>query len=209
MTPAAAVVSKPRFSKQDFYRYCRLIHGWLSAFAFLVLCLFSVTGLLLNHPDWPLAKAPTPIERQFTLAASEIARLANAEEPERELVAIAAEKVSLRGELTGGNEVGNEIFVRMQGVRGSSDLRGNLVTGNVEVIVEPAPPLAILNELHRGERAGVAWRLLIDAIAVLLIVLSFAGYLIFLSLRFRLRTALLLTAASALALWGVFAAAVA
>lgn len=209
MTPASAVPRKPRFSKQDFYRYCRLVHGWLSAFAFLVLCLFSVTGLLLNHPDWPLAKAPPTIEKKFTLTEADIERLANAEEPELELVALAADHAPLRGEITGANDVGNEIFVRMQGVRGLSDLRANLVTGDVSVIVEPAPTVAILNELHRGERAGGTWRLLIDAVAVLLIVLSIVGYLIFLSLRFRLRTALMLTAASALGLWGIFVAAVA
>ncbi len=31
-------------SKQDFHRYCRLLHGWLSAVAFLALWFFSVTG---------------------------------------------------------------------------------------------------------------------------------------------------------------------
>lgn len=207
---SAASIPAPRrpFSKQDFYRYCRLVHGWLSAFAFLILCLFSVTGLLLNHPDWPITQAPQAIEEKFTLTQAELERLGNAEEPERELVAIAAEKVPLRGAISGGNEVGNEIFVRMQGVRGLSDLRANLVTGNVQVIVEPAPPVAILNELHRGERAGNVWRVFIDVVAILLIVLSLVGYLIFLSLKFRLRTALLLTGASALGLWGLFAAAV-
>jgi uncharacterized protein len=209
MVSSSATIPRRRFSKQDFYRYCRLIHGWLSAFAFLILCLFSVTGLLLNHPDWPLATAPQPIENTFELTQAELEMLGNADEPERLLIDIAAEKVTLRGSYSGGNEVGNEIFVRMQGVRGLSDLRANLVTGNVQVIVEPAAPVAILNELHRGERAGAPWRLLIDAIAILLIVLSIIGYLIFLSLKFRLRTALVLTSASALALWGFFAAAVA
>lgn len=209
MTAATATVPKRRFSKQDFYRYCRLIHGWLSAFAFLILCLFSVTGLLLNHPDWPLAKAPDPIETKFTLTQADLERLANADEPERDLVDITAQRVELRGAISGGNDVSNEIFVRMQGVRGLSDIRANLVTGDVAVIVEPAPVVAILNELHRGERAGGTWRLLIDAVAVLLIVLSIVGYLIFLSLRFRLRTALALTGASVVVLWGVFAMAVA
>jgi hypothetical protein len=154
-------------------------------------------------------KAPDPIETKFTLTANDIEQLANAEEPEHVLVEIASKQVSLRGSFSGGNEVGNEIFVRMQGVRGLSDLRANLVTGDATVIVERAPIVSILNELHRGERAGNTWRLLIDVVAVLLIVLSIVGYLIFLSLRFRLRTALLLTGASAVALWAVFATAVA
>src|SRR5688500_16950358 len=101
MSAASLAVPKRRFSKQDFYRYCRLVHGWLSAFAFLILCLFSVTGLLLNHPDWPITKAPQAIEEKFTLTQAELERLGNAEEPERELVAIAAEKVPLRGAISG------------------------------------------------------------------------------------------------------------
>jgi uncharacterized membrane protein (GlpM family) len=48
----------------------------------------------------------------------------------------------------------------------------------------------------------------VDAIAVVLILMSMIGYLIFLSLRFRLRTALILTAASAIGVWGVFALAI-
>ncbi|HEY8539264.1 MAG TPA: PepSY-associated TM helix domain-containing protein [Steroidobacteraceae bacterium] len=209
MSVASAAVVKRCFSKQDFFRYCRLVHGWLSAFSFLILCLFAFTGLLLNHPDWPLAKAPKPIEASFALTQEQIAQLADSEEPERLLVELAAAHVALRGEMTGGNEVGNEIFVRMQGVRGLTDIRANLVTGNVSVVVEPAPAISILNELHRGERAGTAWRFLIDIVAVLLIVLSVVGYCIFLSLKFRLRTAILLTIASAAGLWGLFVVAVA
>ena len=205
----AAVAAKRPVNKQDFYRYCRLIHGWLSAFAFLILLLFSITGLLLNHPDWSLGEAPDPIETTFELSQSELEQIGNAEAPEQVLVEIAGQKVALRGAVTGGDEVGNELFVRMQGVRGLSDIRANLTTGKVAVIVEPAPTIAIFNELHRGERAGTVWRLLIDVVAVLLIVLSIIGYLIFLSLKFRLRTALLLTAASAALLWVIFVAAVA
>ena len=40
------------YQRRDFYRHSRYVHGWLSAFAFLTLLFFSVTGLLLNHPEW-------------------------------------------------------------------------------------------------------------------------------------------------------------
>jgi hypothetical protein len=209
MSAVPAAVTKRPFSKQDFYRYCRLVHGWLSAFAFLILCFFSITGILLNHPDWASESVPAPIEKKFLLEEDELRLLLDAAEPELLLPDIAAKHVALKGEFTGGNQVRNEIFVRMQGVRGLSDLRANLVTGEVAVIVEPAPALSIVNELHRGERAGATWRWFIDAIAVLLVIMSIVGYLIFLSLRFRLRTALILTAVSGLGVWGVFAFAVA
>ena len=65
-----------------------------------------------------------------------------------------------------------------------------------------------LNNLHRAEHAGPAWRFLVDAIAVVLIVLSIIGYAIFLSLRFRLTTALALTAGSLILMGAVFVLAV-
>jgi uncharacterized protein len=208
MSSASVAVPK-RPSKQDFYRYCRLVHGWLSAFAFLLLCFFSITGLLLNHPEWGSETAPKPIEEKFTLAPQDLRQLNDAEEPEQLLAELAAKHVALKGAFSGGNQVGNDVFVRLQGVRGLTDLRASLITGAVTVVIEPAPTLSILNELHRGERAGTTWRLLIDVIAIVLVVLSIIGYLIFLSLRFRLRTALILTVLSALGVWGVFALAVA
>jgi hypothetical protein len=208
MSAASAAVTKRPLTKHDFYRYSRLIHGWLSAIAFLVLCFFSITGILLNHPEWAGESVPQPVEEKFRLEEDELQRLFDAKEPELLLPDMAAKRVALKGEMTGSNQVGNELFVRMQGVRGLTDIRASLVTGNVTVIVEPAPTLSIVNELHRGERAGATWRWFIDAFAVLLVILSIVGYLIFLSLRFRLRTALLLTAASTLGVWGVFVLAV-
>lgn len=208
MQGPGVVTRKPRFSKGDFHRYSRLVHGWLSAFAFLLLCFFAFTGLLLNHPDWLKGKAPAPIETKFKLDAEEMERVRYAAEPAEELALVAATKVAVRGTYTGGNQVGKEVFARLQGVRGLTDLRASLVTGSVEVVIEPAPTTSILNELHRAEHAGNAWRLAVDAIAILLILLSIVGYLIFLSMRFRLRTALILTIASAAGVWCIFAIAV-
>src|SRR5690349_17500620 len=180
--PAAAaprLIGK-RFSKHDFYRYCRIVHGWLSALAFVALCFFSFTGLLLNHPEWFTESAPVALKEKFELSEREVERIRDAEEPEEEVVKIAAGKIALRGEMTGGNTVGAEVFVRMQGVRGLSDLRANLRRGTLEVVIEPTPSLSVFNELHRAERAGKTWRMVVDVIATVLIVLSIVGYLIFL-----------------------------
>jgi hypothetical protein len=40
------------YQRRDFYRHARYVHGWLSAFAFIVLIFFAATGLFLNNPDW-------------------------------------------------------------------------------------------------------------------------------------------------------------
>jgi hypothetical protein len=87
-------------------------------------------------------------------------------------------------------------------------LRGNLATGEVSIYVERAPTVGIMNELHRGERAGAPRRLAIDVIAALLIATSLIGFVLFLSLRFRLRTSRALMGLGAAVLIGLFVAVV-
>jgi hypothetical protein len=204
MVQNSDAASQRRFNKNDFFRWCRIIHGWLSAFAFLMLCFFSVTGILLNHPEWEIGGQVNPIEKQFTLSPAQINLIQSAQVPAEALSVIAAKEIAVVGVYNDGDRVGNEIFARMQGVRGITDLHANLGTGLVLAVVEPAPTGKLLNELHRAEHAGKVWRLVVDAVAVLLILMSVIGYLIFLSLRFRMRTALILTAVSAIGVCGVF-----
>lgn len=189
-----------------FYRLMRDLHGYLSAFAFIALLFFAATGILLNHPGL-LSGEGTPLDQSsVTLSAAEIAKVRGAAEPGRALAEIIGAKKKLVGEFQNGDASGPDVFVRMQSVRGSSDLRGNMETGLVEVTVERQPATEVLNGLHRGELAGKAWRFWIDVIGAVLIVLSILGYILFFSLRFRLRTALVLTAVSVVAMIGVFIA---
>lgn len=179
----------------------------------MALAFFAFTGLLLNHPDWLSGKKPPPAKRSFSLATSEIAQLRESSEPARVLVHIGAETIALKGfdgnESVEGEFVGNELFVRMQGVRGTTFMTANLRSGAVDVTIESTSALAVLNELHRAERAGKSWRLVVDAVAVLLLMLSLVGYIIFLSMRgTRLRTAFALTLVSSLGLFLLYAYAV-
>jgi hypothetical protein len=194
-----------RFNKSEFFRWCRIVHGWLSAFAFLMLLFFSVTGILLNHPEWGNGSKIKPVEKQFTLSAKQIELIRSAQVPAEALAVTSAKEIVLVGAYSDGDLVGSDLFARLRGVRGLTDIHANLRTGLVIAIIEPAPTGRLLNELHRAEHAGKIWRLVVDAIAVVLILMSVIGYMIFLSLRFRMRTALVLTAVSAIGVWGIFA----
>lgn len=189
-----------------FYRLMRDWHGYLSAFSFLALLFFAVTGILLNHPGLLSGKASPLVEKTVTLTPDDVTRIKAASEPGRTLVEIVGETVKLNGAYQNGEASGPDVFVRMQSVRGSSNLRGNLETGRTEVTVETLSVTEVLNGLHRGEQAGKAWRLWIDVIAAVLIVLSIFGYILFFSLRFRMKTALVLTGASAVVMIAVFVA---
>ena len=194
--PAAA--PRPPSLKFRIYRQCRIWHGYLSAFAFAALLFFSATGLLLNHPDWFSSDAPPLEEATFALTAQQLAEVRSSSSPAELLARIAAEHSKLYGEYKDATVAGDQIFVRLQGVRGSSDIRANTTDGSVVVAAEAATSIAVVNALHRGETAGAAWRASIDVMAIVMIVVALAGFAIFLSMSGKLRTALLISASSVL-----------
>lgn len=193
-----------RLSKGDFYRLMREWHGYLSAFAFLALIFFAGTGILLNHPGLLQGEPPAPVDVEFTLSAAEIAELSGASSPGEVLEELSAKMTPLVGAITSVDVAGRDIYVNMQGVRGTATLSANLDSGAATIHVERDPAVTVMNELHRGERASTTWRLFLDVIAGVLIVMSVLGYVIFLSLRFRLTTALVLTGVSLAAMVGLF-----
>lgn len=204
---AAPAAKKPRRSgslKGEIYRQSRLWHGWLSAFAFLALIFFSVTGLLLNHPEWFKAKAPVEQDRTLALSPAELKSALAAPDPNRALAAAVAKKTPLLGAYQSGEEIDGQAMIRLEGVKGGSDLAVDLETGEAEVAVTRADVVTTLNELHRGKNAGPAWKLVIDLTAVLVLALSLIGYVLFFTLRFRLRTSLILTGVSLGVLAAVF-----
>lgn len=191
--------------KGELYRQSRAWHGWLSAFAFLALMFFALTGLLLNHPEW---FAPTnheqPVEWTLVLSADELARARTVADPARALAEAVGRRRDLRGAYQSGEILDGEAMIRLEGVTGSSDLIVDLVSGEAEATISRADLVTTLNELHRGKNAGAAWKLVIDTSAIVILALSLIGYVLFFSLRFRLRTSLILTGASLATLGGVF-----
>jgi hypothetical protein len=197
--------ARPRtFSRSDFYRLCREWHGYLSAFAFVALIFFCATGILLNHPGLLQSAPPALKETIFELTKGEIATLRAAAEPGVALARIAGAKTELVGVYRSGEMAGDDVYASMQGVRGRSDVTANLASGKAEVHVEREGPVGVLNGLHRGEHAGEGWRLFSDIIAVVLIVMSVIGVVLFLSMRFRLRTALVLMTTGFIVMAGLF-----
>lgn len=197
---------KPTMSlKGEFYRQSRIWHGYLSAFAFLALIFFAVTGLLLNHPEWFKTSGDKPaIDRTVTVSAADLARATAASDPSRVLAEAVARQVKLRGAYQSGEVIDGLAMIRLEGVTGSSDVEVDLESGEAQVTLQRADAVTTLNDLHRGKNAGAAWKLVIDLSAVVVLALSLIGYVLFFSLRFRLRTSLILTGVSLGALLAVF-----
>lgn len=196
--------SSPFMSKGDFYRLCREWHGYLSAVAFFALILFSATGILLNHPGLLQGASPPPVETSLVLTEAERAAVKASDEPQRALADIVDARASLTGSFRSGEVFGDDIYVNLQGVRGRSDITGNLSTGDVDIYIERETMIGVLNGLHRAEHAGDAWRLLVDILAGVFIAMALIGLALFLSLRFRLRRATIIMATTLVLMSAVF-----
>jgi len=204
MTGRAHRPAKAALDRGGFYRLCRMLHAYLSAFAFLTLVFFSITGLMLNHPDWfPNQRREAP-PVTVTLESALVKAALASPDPPRALAAAVEERAKVTGAYHSGDVIDQEAVLRWEGPRGSTDAEIDLAGGSTRVTAQPAPFATLVGDLHKGKNSGAPWRLLIDVSAALVIALSIIGYVLFFSLRFRLRTSLILTAASLAVMLAVY-----
>ncbi|MCH7379212.1 MULTISPECIES: PepSY-associated TM helix domain-containing protein [Acinetobacter] len=183
------------YQRRDFYRHARYVHGWLSAFAFIVLIFFAATGLLLNNPDW--FKSPNDEQIvKLTLPAAFVSAIQKQENPTPAILDFVRDKQPLIGRYKSSEVMDGEVMIRLESPAGSTDLWVLMDEGQVEITQKPASTVSLLNDLHRGKNVGATWHWLIDISAIIIILLSLAGYILFLTIKTRLITHLLLTAGS-------------
>ncbi|OBY75778.1 PepSY-associated TM helix domain-containing protein [Acinetobacter gyllenbergii] len=185
------------YQRRDFYRHARYVHGWLSAFAFIVLIFFAATGLLLNNPDWFKSSNDEQIVK-LTLPAAFVSAIQKQENPTQAILDFVRDKQPLIGRYKSSEVMDGEVMIRLESPAGSTDLWVLMDEGQVEITQKPASTVSLLNDLHRGKNVGATWHWLIDISAIIIILLSLAGYILFLTIKTRLIPHLLLTAASLL-----------
>ena len=183
------------YQRRDFYRHSRYVHGWLSAFAFLTLLFFSVTGLLLNHPEW-YEPAKTEQTTQLILPESILKSIKQQENPSDTILNYVRQQQNVVGRYQSSEVMDNEVMIRLESPAGATDIWVMADTGETEITQKPASTVSMLNDLHRGKNSGLAWSWLIDISAIIVIALSLVGYILFLSIKTRLVTHLVLTAVS-------------
>jgi uncharacterized protein len=190
--------------KGAFYRLCRMLHAYLSAFAFLALMFFAITGITLNHPEWfPTSGGEVP-PSTVRLPPETVRAALAAKDPPRALAQAVAENAKVSGAYHSGDLIDQDALLRWEGVRGSSEAEVNLATGEAKITGQRAPTFTLLGDLHKAKNSGAPWKWVIDLSGAIIAALSIIGYVLFFSLRFRLRTSLILTALSLAALVGAY-----
>ncbi len=192
------------YKRQDFYRHARYVHGWLSAFAFLILIFFATTGLILNNPDWFKA-ANDEVSSTVTLSSQDAKLIKAQENPSTLIIEKIRSQANILGRFKSSEVIDTDVMIRLESPSGSTDITYALDRGQAEIIQKPATVVSTLNDLHRGKNAGTAWHWLIDISSILILSLSIAGFILFLSIKARLKTHLILTGLSiivmALLIW--------
>ena len=182
--------TKKRFNKGAFYRTCRMLHGYLSAAAFLLLMFFAASGLLLNHPGWFGAdrQDAEPIIVALDFDALQSAR--SSETPERAFEELVRDATRVQGQLKDASISDSDAMLRFAGVKGGTDIFIDFELAEAEVETSKANLTSIIHDLHRGKDAGKVWKFMIDITAILILLMSVIGLILFFSLRFRLGNAM-------------------
>lgn len=192
-SPAQSANKKPakkRFNKGAFYRTCRMLHGYLSAAAFLLLMFFAASGLLLNHPSWFGADSQDAEPIIVALDFDALQSAQSSETPERAFEELVRNATRVQGQLKDASISDSDAMLRFAGVKGGTDIFIDFELAEAEVETSKANLTSIIHDLHRGKDAGKVWKFMIDITAILILAMSVIGLILFFSLRFRLGNAI-------------------
>lgn len=159
----------------------------------MVVLLFSITGITLNHPEWTFGIVERQTEVKGQLSPEWVRE--GAEVKKLEVVEHLRAQHHFRGKLADFRADDFECALSFKSPGYAVDGTVDRKTGEYQFTVASQGLVAVINDLHRGRDAGRAWAWLIDISAVLLVLVSLTGLGMLLYLK-RTRTS---------ALWSGFA----
>lgn len=181
-----------------------MLHGYLSAAAFLLLMFFAASGLLLNHPSWFGAERQDAEPIIVALDFASLQSAQSSETPERAFEELVRNATRVQGQLKDASISDSDAMLRFAGVKGGTDIFIDFELAEAEVETSKANLTSIIHDLHRGKDAGKVWKLMIDITAILILAMSVIGLILFFSLRFRLGNAMRIMGATLILLVGLF-----
>lgn len=157
----------------------RTIHIYLTMFAFLLMLLFALTGVVLNHEDW-IAGQTVKVDTTGVLPVALMKgpdKLMIVERMRSDFGAIGA--------VSSFDDDEKTLHVEMKGPARHTEADIDRATGKITMSVERRGALMRLDDLHRGKDTGKPWRWVIDVSAILLFLGSLTGILMWWALPRR------------------------
>jgi hypothetical protein len=167
-------------------------------FGLLVLLLFGLTGFTINHEEWFGATRPRVTDAEGTTPA---ALLASADA--LLIVEHLRSTWKISGAMTDYDASGEKVSVSFKEPGQLWEFEIEKSTGRTRAHGEAYNFTAVINNLHRGRYAGPAWRWVIDVSALLIVLASVTGLVLFLALPRRRMLGLAAFAVGVLATLGI------
>ncbi|HTN74352.1 MAG TPA: PepSY-associated TM helix domain-containing protein [Pirellulaceae bacterium] len=171
----------------QFAATVRWLHIYISLLGFTAMVFFAITGITLNHPSWFGVNADRVVEHQGELPLKWLERPSSDAAPSGdevdhlrqvgrlEIVEQLRATHSLRGAVAEFRADEYECMVVFKGPGYSADTFINRETGKYTLTETVMGTVAVINDLHKGRDSGWIWSLVIDATALLTVVVSLTG----------------------------------
>jgi len=166
-------------------KWARYVHVYLTMFGLLVILFFAATGFILNHPDW----FGQDDKHDTTVTGSVPTNLAR--EPDKlALVELLRKDFGATGYVEPfDTDDPEELEVRFKSPGRETIAKIKREDGSAKITHSSFGLLGLLTDLHRGDasprHSGETWSLVIDGVAILLLLVSVTGLILWTSLRSR------------------------
>lgn len=177
---------------RTFLQLCRTLHIYLTLLALGVILFFSLSGFMLNHPDWFGVGAA----RTRTTAARLSPELLR--EPDKLGIVESLRRQGASGAVSSLEIDDQEIRVVFAGPGRHTDATIQRADGSTLITWETQSIAGWLADLHRAKDAGASWKFILDASAILLFLGALTGLIIFFQLSRRRALGLLCLASGLL-----------
>lgn len=154
-------------------KWSRTLHIYLSMLGLLGILFFAATGLMLNHAEWFGLHQPRTRRVEGVIPPD----LLKTPDP-LAVVENLRKDFGATGAVDSFEIDDDQVTVVFKSPARRVQAVVDRRNGRAEVMLESRGPAAHLAELHRGTEAGSAWRLVIDAIAVVQIIGALTGVLL-------------------------------
>jgi len=154
-------------------KWARTLHIYLSMLGLALIVFFAATGFMLNHEEWfGLGERQTRSE-QTTIPDEMLAQ------PDRlAIVEFLRATNQVTGGLTAFDVEDDVLTLTFKGPGRQCDVTIQRDSGSAGLEFQWRGALGRISELHRGVDAGSAWRLVVDAAAVLLVIAAGSGLIL-------------------------------
>ena len=168
--------------KRNTSNWSRWLHIYLSMFSFIILLFFAVTGITLNHTEWFAdQQKTTSMNGKLNLqwvSVKDTARIAKLN-----IVEFLRNTHGIKGAVGEFSIDENQCTISFNGPGYTADAFVNREDGSYEVSETKTGIWGALNDLHKGRDSGKTWGWLIDASAVLMVLVSMTGLIMLFFLK--------------------------